>query len=125
LVHLVLHVLTVVGNRDPWLKLSNCQITRISCYRSNKILYVRITCVTRAIIRALQKTFFSEIFVFASFGNSRFSNFGNISVISVLSEHFQTRKNRENRKNRDFSQKNHEKLQKFVFASFRNSPAFY
>jgi len=35
--------------------------------------------------------FFSEIFVFASFGNSRFLNFGNILVISEPSELVPTR----------------------------------
>jgi len=56
---------------------------------------------------------FSEIFLFASFGNCRFLNFGNITVISVLSEHFRTRKNRENRENSRF-------FAIFVFTSFGN-----
>ncbi len=47
----------------------------------------------RVVVKALQKTFFSKIFIFASFGNSCFSNFGNILVISVLSECFRTCKN--------------------------------
>ncbi len=36
--------------------------------------------------KALRKTVFTEIFVFASFGNRCFSNFGNISVMSKLFE---------------------------------------
>jgi hypothetical protein len=44
---------------------------------------------------------FSEIFVFASFGNCCFLNFGNILVISELFKHFRTR---ENCKNREFSE---------------------
>jgi hypothetical protein len=47
--------------------------------------------VSRYGIKALRKTFFSEIFVFASFGNWLFSNFGNISEMSVLSETFGNR----------------------------------
>ncbi len=37
---------------------------------------------SEAFTKALRQTFFSEIFVFASFGNGLFSNFGNISVMS-------------------------------------------
>jgi len=39
-----------------------------------------------SLLRPCVRRFFSEIFVFASFGNSRFSNFGNISIISESSE---------------------------------------
>jgi hypothetical protein len=72
--------------------------------------------------RALRKTFFSKIFVFASFGNSRFSNFGNILVISVLSERFRTRKKfaKNCEKLRKIA-KNCKNSRKFVFVSFGNS----
>jgi len=76
-------------------------------------------------LRPCVRRFFSEIFVFASFGNCRLSNFGNISVISELFEHFRTRENRKFLRFlqifRKFFAKKLQKLPffaSFVFASF-------
>jgi len=61
--------------------------------------------------KALRKTFFSEIFVFVSFGNCLFTNFGNISVMSEPSELIPTQKITKIREKSHF-------FVFFVFASF-------